>query len=131
MPPPIPVFSFTGFYAGVQAGYEFGRGPHPGSGFGDTGTNSRDGFIGGGHVGYNFSTQSLPIFGSAFNSIGSALGGSGVVLGIEGDVDGTTARRTFNFATFNDVNREDIEGSVRGRLGVAVDRALVYGTGGA
>lgn len=130
-PPPIPVFSFTGFYIGAQVGYEFGRGTRPGSGFGDTGTNSRDGVIGGGHIGYNFSTQSLPIFGSVFNSFGSALGGSGVVLGIEGDVDGTTAQRTFAFNTFSDTNREEIQGSVRGRLGVAFNRFLVYGTGGA
>lgn len=130
-PPPIPVFSFTGFYIGAQVGYEFGRGPHPGSGFGDTGTNSRDGVIGGGHIGYNFSTQSLPIFGSVFNSFGSALGGSGVVIGIEGDVDDTSARRTFALGTIVDTNREEIQGSVRGRLGVAFNRFLVYGTGGA
>lgn len=124
--PVIPAFSWTGGYIGVQVGYEFGRGPHPGSGFGDTGASSRDGVIGGGHIGYLYSTQSLPVFGSAFGSIF----GSGGVIGLEGDVDDTSARRSFALGTINNTNREDIQGSVRGRLGVAFNRFLVYGTGG-
>jgi outer membrane immunogenic protein len=131
-PPPIPVFSWTGFYIGAQGGYEWGRQQSfafsgitgapttPGVGV------STSGGIGGAHVGYNFSTQSLPVFGGLF---GGALG-TGGVIGIEGDVDGTTNHRIFQVGGIGLDSREQIEGSVRGRLGVAVDRALFYATGG-
>ena len=130
-PPPLPVFTWTGFYAGVQAGYEFGRS----TGFATsnlTGAGlaansaSPDGVIGGGHIGYLYSTQSLPFLGQAF---GGLLGAGGVV-GIEGDVNGADYRRTYALGGFTDGTREMIEGSVRGRLGIAVDRALFYATGG-
>lgn len=128
-PPPLPVFTWTGFYAGVQAGYEFGRSTAlatsnlTGAGLAADGA-SPNGVIGGGHVGYLYSTQSLPFLGGAF---GNALGG---VIGIEGDVNGADYRRTYALGGFTDGTRETIEGSVRGRLGVAVDRALFYATGG-
>ena len=92
-PPPIPVFSWTGFYIGAQVGDAFGRDNANILGSGPF-RDSPNGIIGGAHVGYNFSTQSLPLFGSAFNSFGTALGGTGGVIGIEGDVDGSDYRRT-------------------------------------
>src|SRR4029450_11749093 len=55
------------------------------------------------------------------------------VAGLEGDVDGTDFRRTSGlepiFGTFFRI-RKDIEGSIRGRVGIAWDRALLYATGG-
>ena len=57
--------------------------------------------------------------------------GSGVVVGIEGDVDGTTSRANYAIGGIGINNRDEIQGSVRGRLGYAFDRFLVYGTGGA
>ena len=83
----VPVFTWTGFYAGVNAGYGFdvGRatqGPFPLGG--NVGTNpalpagtivtpgtrgGRDGFVGGGQVGYNYQ------FGN-------------FVLGVEADIQG-------------------------------------------
>ncbi len=130
-PPPLPVFTWTGFYVGLQAGYEFGRS----TAFATSNLNgaglvansaSPDGVIGGGHVGYLYSTQSLPFLGQAF---GNVLGAGGVI-GIEGDVNGANYRRTYALGGFTDGTRENIEGSVRGRLGIAVDRALFYATGG-
>ncbi len=129
-PPPLPVFTWTGFYAGVQAGYEFGRSTAlatsnlTGAGLAANGS-SPNGVVGGGHVGYLYSTQSLPFLGRAFGN-GLAAG----VVGIEGDVNGADYRRTYALGGFTDGTRENIEGSVRGRLGVAVDRALFYATGG-
>jgi outer membrane immunogenic protein len=132
-PPVIPVFSWTGFYIGGQVGYGFGRDNTStslgGVTFASAGTNT-SGIIGGGHVGYNFSTQSLPIFGGVL--------GTGGVIGIEGDVDGSDARRTGLIPAAFGLNpgatatvRNEIQGSIRGRLGFAVDRALFYATGGA
>ena len=80
-----------------------------------------NGILGGAHVGYNYSTQSLG-FG--------ALGGAGGVIGIEGDVDGSNYKKTYLLGGLSDQTRQNIQGSVRGRFGVAVDRALFYATGG-
>jgi outer membrane immunogenic protein len=122
-PPPIPVFSWTGFYIGGQVGYAFGK---DNAGIVATGPYSTNpnGIIGGAHVGYNFSTQSLPMFGGVF--------GSGGVIGVEGDVDGSDYRRAIALPGGATANiRNNIQGSIRGRLGFAVDRALFYATGGA
>jgi outer membrane immunogenic protein len=125
-PPAIPVFTWTGLYVGVHAGYEFGRSnafaSNPALGGLAANGSSPSGIIGGGHVGYNFSTQGLPLFGG--------FTGAGGVIGVEGDVDGSNYRSTYALGGINDATRQNIQGSVRGRLGVAVDRALFYATGG-
>src|SRR3954468_2168013 len=183
---PVPVFTWTGFYVGANAGYGFsdrnsddfggsglsvltnaGLAPVlPLSGFNNFGFDdrrNRDGFVGGGQIGYIF--QLKP--------------GSGWVIGIEADAQyaGFDRRRNNNdffgfgggtnfftaapvqplavgsgiagptgfgngalgnVALFNgfsgngfDRNRIDWFGTVRGRLGYAFDRLLIYATGGA
>lgn len=116
VPPPIPVFSWTGLYVGGQVGYAWGQDRFP------RGTSNPKGVIGGGHIGYNFA--GLPGFG-----------GNGLVLGVEGDIDGTDYRSVTGLpatgARATSDLRNNIEGSVRARVGVAVDRALFYATGGA
>ena len=126
-PPAIPVFTWTGFYVGGQVGYEFGRSgafaSNPVLG-GLAGAGVRpSGVIGGAHVGYNFSTQSLPVFGGAL--------GTGGVIGVEGDVDGSNYKPRYNLGGIGDYGSQNIQGSIRGRIGIAVDRALFYATGGA
>jgi len=152
---PVPVFTWTGFYAGFNAGYGFdassgNRAPTvvgvpagatvPGSVFATAtapaaGTlafsNSRnnEGFVGGGQIGYNY--QFTP--------------GSGVVVGIEADaqyVDFGAQRNRFGIVAGpavvpgtlvynpNGLSGLDYFGTVRGRLGYAFDRTLVYATGG-
>ena len=131
--PPLPGFSGAGGYIGGQIGYEFGRdsalatATATGAGVAVNGARP-NGVIGGAHIGYNFSTQSLPIFGNTF---GTVLG-TGGVIGIEGDVDGTSARQNYGLAGTGITVRynESVQGSVRGRLGVAVNRVLFYATGG-
>lgn len=125
-PPRIPIFSWTGFYVGMQAGYGVGRdsgalrGPASSAAF-FGGSNPR-GIMGGAHVGYNY----------AFPSIG---GGKTFVIGMEGDIDGADYKRTNPFGgllTGDSLTMQsDIKGSIRGRLGFAVNRALFYATGGA
>jgi len=135
-PPPIPVFSWTGFYVGGQVGYEFGRSnafaysAATGAGLAAN-SSSPDGVIGGGHIGYLFSTQSLPVLGSLFGGNGSAGFGTGGVIGIEGDVDGNNYRSAYGLGGIANYTSQPIQGSVRGRLGVAFDRVLFYATGGA
>ena len=136
-PPPIPVFTWTGFYAGAQVGYEFGKSNATSVNTAtgavlDTTSGSKNGVIGGGHAGYLFSTQSLPILGGLLGSRGNFGFGTGGVVGIEGDVDGSTARANYQLpvAGVFDSSRDGVQGSIRGRLGVAFDRVLLYATGG-
>jgi outer membrane immunogenic protein len=129
--PPPPVFTWTGLYIGGQIGYKFGKDTGRIDEFdATTGTldstvpfsSSPSGVIGGGHIGYNSQIAQW-------------------VLGLEGDVDGTS----FKSGTFAvDAGpteptgvpgtaisiRSTIEGSIRGRVGLAWDRFLIYGTGG-
>src|SRR5262245_3002743 len=86
--PPIiaPVWSWTGFYIGLNAGYSWGRsardatfGSTLGLGFG-TASGSRNnvnGFIGGGQVGYNWQVNNW-------------------VLGLEGDIQWSAQKGDFN-----------------------------------
>jgi outer membrane immunogenic protein len=114
--PPAPIFTWTGIYIGGQIGYGWGR--LTGTVFAPNGLSqgygySPEGVIGGAHIGYNWQ-------------------GGPWVLGIEGSVDGTSISKTFTpgpAVTFTD--NADIQGSIRGRLGIAWDRALLYATGGA
>jgi outer membrane immunogenic protein len=114
--PPTPIFTWTGIYLGGQVGYGWGRldglvvAPNGGTaGYGYT----PQGVIGGAHVGYNWQ-------------------GGPWVLGIEGSVDGTSLSKSITpgaGVVFSD--RSEIQGSIRGRAGIAWDRALLYATGGA
>jgi outer membrane immunogenic protein len=136
--PPTPIFTWTGVYIGGQVGYAWGtqkanvavpqvtNGAGAVVGVGGTAFNSysAEGVIGGAHVGYNYQVNQW-------------------VLGIEGSVDGTSISKTFipgtdfypGVALLNNFGLTystsiPIEGSIRGRLGVAWDRVLLYATGG-
>lgn len=133
--PPAPVYyNWTGFYLGVNLGGSWG---HDSSDFFDEGTDvfgfsdHVDGVIGGGQIGYNW---------QFYNGLGL---GNAWVLGLEADIQGSSQKRTSDFA-FTDLalpngatdvtgNVEDkLEwfGTVRGRAGIAFDRVLPYVTGG-
>ena len=122
-----PIFTWTGFYIGGQVGYDFGRShTHayaPGLGDLGGGGASANGIIGGAHVGYNYAFPSVPGLGT--------FGGAQFVAGLEGDVDGSHASSSYGVAGINVSTSRNVQGSVRGRLGFAVDRALFYATGGA
>lgn len=124
-PPYMPVFSWTGFYVGAHVGYGWMSDDVQSQNLvsrnmGSFGRHS-DSVLGGGQVGYNYQ-----------------IGGSGVVLGLEGDVSATdltakgpldlTVSRTQDF----DTNKTDVDlvATLRGRLGYAFGRTLLYGTGG-
>ena len=124
-PPAIPVFTWTGLYVGGQVGYEFGRSnafaSNPVLGGLASTSGNPNGVVGGAHVGYNYAMGAVPVFGGV---------GSSFVVGVEGDVDGSNYKTNYLLGGIANATRQDIQGSVRGRLGVAVDRALFYATGG-
>ncbi len=136
VPPPIPVFTWTGFYIGGQVGAAFGSTTVTETALNAAAPQARlkigtpVGTIGGGHIGYNFSTQSLPILSNIVGII-PGFRSAGVVFGVEGDVDGTDYRSAQTDGVLTETFRNQISGSARGRLGFAVDRALFYATGGA
>jgi hypothetical protein len=123
---PPPLFSWTGIYVGGQIGYAWGAGNFNDFGFdpitgtfisGTLGSNP-NGVIGGAHVGYQYQ----------FNQL---------VLGIEGSVDGTSLSNTavavfpvaFGGSFLTAHSTADVQGSIRGKAGIALDRVLIYGTG--
>lgn len=139
-PPPPPVFTWTGVYAGAYGGGEItrtsyatlaGGAPFAGPSYltpadaasvslAASQTVSKGGFTAGVQLGYNYQ---VGLF----------------VLGFETDIGGVTgSTRTTNggvlstgafFLTDQKIDN-GLFGTVRGRLGIALDRALIYGTGG-
>jgi outer membrane immunogenic protein len=135
--PPPPIFTWTGFYIGGQVGGAWGTGGSSFTAFDpvtDTfvdasfGSGNPSGVIGGGHVGFDYQIPGWNWFSS-----------SGVVIGVEGSVDGSSLSKTTvvtlpgifgNSGTLAARSSLDIQGSIRGRLGIAWDRVLIYATGG-
>jgi outer membrane immunogenic protein len=116
---PVPVFvgySWTGFYYGVNVGY----------GFADqdtslittatgasvaNGSASLSGLTTGGQIGYNWQTRNW-------------------VLGLEADFQGSWQNEDQTLGAVNFTTRLQWYGSVRARVGWAMDRFLPYITGG-
>ncbi len=138
--PPLsvaPVFTWTGLYVGLNAGYAF-NGDHSYTlTTGDNGSANpgglitgvrpttlllrSDGFTGGGQIGYNYQ------FGG--------LGPGNIVAGVEADIAYTDLSRSGPYIARNgEVSNfsasTDYVGTVRGRLGYAFDTLMIYGTGG-
>lgn len=104
----MPVFTWTGLYAGVHAGYGFGTVT------GSAGTRFQDptGFLGGGQIGYNLQSGNV-VYGLETDLSYAHIQGKNNTLGIAGSK-----------------NTLDYLGTVRGRVGYAFDRFLPYLTGG-
>jgi outer membrane immunogenic protein len=125
--PPPPVFTWTGFYVGAQVGGAWGSGsgnftgfdPFTGAFINSSIGGTPSGVIGGGHVGYQAQINQW-------------------VLGVEGSVDGSSLKKDVNAALPNFLGgallrthtTADIQGSIRGKIGIAWDRFMIYGTGG-
>ncbi len=113
----VPQFSWTGFYVGANLGWGWSdgdgtitagaaSGPYSGSG---------DGILGGVQAGYNWQVGSI-VFGIEADI--QASGGEGSVSGVAGATTFTGTAKTPWF------------GTLRGRLGYAFDRTMLYATGG-
>jgi outer membrane immunogenic protein len=105
-------YDWNGAYIGLHAGYGWGN-PNWVYQVGPTVSINNDGFLGGAQAGYNFQTGSI-------------------VFGLEGDIAATDMKGASPcpnpaFSCEADINWL---GSVRGRVGVAANNMLFYGTGG-
>ncbi|ASV88512.1 ompA-like transmembrane domain protein (plasmid) [Ochrobactrum quorumnocens] len=98
--------SWTGAYIGVQAGSGWASGDF--SGFGINGSEDANGGSLGGFIGYNYQS------------------GNSLMLGIEADVEYNWNEQQVFGADFG----TDWAGSVRGRVGYAFNKALIYATAG-
>jgi outer membrane immunogenic protein len=109
----LPVFTWTGFYAGLNAGYGWNVGD---SRYYDPAFRNgkrSGGFVGGAQAGYNYQ------FGMFVGGLETDL--QYAAVGNKGASYGTT---------YYPGDSDGFFGTIRARAGVAVDRALVYGTGG-
>lgn len=113
-----PFYSWTGVYLGAQAGYAWGQDRTT---FSDTlgrafngaaFRQSSDSALGGAHAGFNYQTGSI-------------------VFGIEGDIEAVDASETLIAPGIAARIGRDWQASVRGRVGFALDRFMIYATGGA
>ncbi len=125
-PEPIAVaaaYNWNGLYLGLHGGYGGGQFDYPFSGtlFNTPVTGSLDltsgGFFGGGQIGYNFQMNQF-VLGVEADIAASGIDGQ-VSLDIPAGPLTVSAGSSLNWF-----------GTVRGRLGVAFDNVLVYGTGG-
>jgi outer membrane immunogenic protein len=123
VPPVVPIYNWSGIYIGANVGASFvnqgaptntiATGPLAGTPLSSVSTSST-GIAAGGQVGVNF--QSGPW-----------------VFGVEGDADYLSNKSITN-GTFGGTDQHvftlDLLSTVRGRVGYAFDRVLLYGTGG-
>lgn len=116
-----PIFNWSGFHAGVNGGYGWSAWDdqlrdtaNPGFPFSGL---SPEGWFGGGQIGYNWQGA-----------------GSPWVFGLEADIQASDINDKRNWAVGATLLQQksglDWFGTVRGRVGYAVDRTLFYATGG-
>lgn len=119
IPPPrapayVPFFSWNGFYVGINAGYGWGRSQWTNAGTGaSTGSFNADGALVGGTAGYNLQMGSF-VFGAETD-----IGWSGMKGTSTAAICGTQCETSNQWL-----------GTLRGRLGYAMDRVMPYATVG-
>ena len=106
----VSYYNWTGFYAGINGGYMWGKSEFSGAG---TGSTSPKGWLAGGTLGYNYQTGAW-------------------VWGIEGDFDWVDLNGTDTSTVCGSTChiKNTWLSTVRGRVGYAFDRWLPYLTGG-
>jgi outer membrane immunogenic protein len=126
--PPVvmPLYNWTGFYAGLNLGGSWGSQDNSLTTLGGTtllsNSDHLNGVIGGGQIGYNYQVNQWVLGLEAdFQGSGQKDDGSFFIPGGVGAVPGTSIAYT---------NKLDWFGTVRGRVGYAIDRWLPYVTGG-
>lgn len=93
-------YNWTGFYVGINGGYGWSG-------------DDADGFVGGGQIGYNWQAAGSPF-----------------VFGLEADIQGADMDSSATAGGVTATARINAFGTVRGRIGYAWDRAMLYATGG-
>ena len=117
-----PLYDWTAFYIGGHLG---GRWSHTDSTTTDTFTGAvfaptsgnQSSFFGGGQVGFDYMSPSRFVFG--------------VVADVSsGSSDSTTTSNPAGTLIETNASKTDVTGTVRGRLGYAMNNVLLYATGG-
>jgi outer membrane immunogenic protein len=125
VPVVAPAYNWGGLYVGINGGWGFASGTTTATVTGTggagldgtaTGSGSLNGGVAGGQIGANYQIDAL-------------------VIGIEGDFDWSGQKRTDNFAcgapcTISETIKLPWIATIRGRFGYAIDRVLLFGTGG-
>jgi outer membrane immunogenic protein len=135
---PPPVFSWTGFYAGVNAGYGFGNdhnqtdlllpGSFPGLITSEPGTSvTPKGGLGGVQLGYNW--QAAPHWIAGFEADFQGTAQNDTVCSSTTCIHGFTPTPVDEIVTVQ--HQIDYFGTLRGRIGYLYNNTLFYGTGGA
>jgi outer membrane immunogenic protein len=107
-----PVYNWTGFYIGGNIGGGFANSSWSDPFGGGNNTFNKNGFIGGGQIGYN----------AQYNWL---------VVGVEGDFDWTGLKGSGTDSIGDAINTNtEWTSTATGRIGAAFDRLLVYGKGG-
>lgn len=116
----VPVFSWTGFYIGANVGYGGDSFTYTVDNFGApvaSASVTSSGFFAGGQIGYNYQFA------------------NNIVLGLEtdlqwSDISGTVSASVLGLPVVSAGSSIDYFGTIRARLGYAIDRFLPYITGG-
>ena len=110
--PPSDRYKWSGFYLGLNAGGAFGINTMTASGGGGSASVKEPGFLGGAQVGANYKTGP-------------------VVWGFEADYDASTQNKSLPAGILTgSTSQTPWFATLRGRVGMAFDRTLVYGTAG-
>jgi outer membrane receptor protein involved in Fe transport/opacity protein-like surface antigen len=105
-------YNWSGFYIGLNAGGAFGVNTVTASGGGGSASVKEPGFLGGAQVGANYQTGP-------------------VVWGFEADYDASTQNKSLPAGVLTgSTSQTPWFATLRGRVGMAFDRTLVYGTAG-
>jgi outer membrane immunogenic protein len=118
---PPAVYNWSGFYIGGNAGVGWANGGHvtvadPKLGPQSISISSHSGFIGGGQIGYNFQAGEF-------------------VYGVEADIQYANIGSSVNWGPYGRLgvatgSDGEYFGTLRARAGYAIDRTLIYATGG-
>jgi outer membrane immunogenic protein len=112
-------YNWTDFYIGAQIGGAWDNenmtlAPNGSAAYNTTQVNS-SGLVGGLNAGHNWQTNNF-------------------VFGLEGDIEAKGIDNSYDigspFANTTGTTKSDFQGSLRARAGFAMDRTLVYATGG-
>lgn len=111
--PVASAYNWSGLYAGAHVGGGWNHVDWFFPGFGTSANHSGNGVLGGLQVGYNFQSDNI-------------------VYGLEADISaaGIKGATVCPGPAFSCESKVSMLGSVRGRLGWAMDKLLIYGTGG-
>jgi outer membrane immunogenic protein len=112
IPAPSPAYNWSGFYLGINGGFDFGRSDWT-AGAASSGSFDTSGFVVGGTLGANYQINQF-------------------VLGVETDLDYADIKGNGPAAfCVNCQTSSTWLGTARGRIGYAWNRVLFYGTVGA